>query len=259
MPRFAANLSMMYQEFAFLDRFAAAAADGFKAVEFLFPYAFPKEEVAKRLRDAGLENVLFNLPPGDWEAGERGMAAIPGREREFAASIDKALDYAEALGCPRLHVMAGIPHASLDRDTCRATYVANLRLAAAMAAKAGRDVLIEPINTRDIPGYFLNRQDDAQAIRAEIGAPNLKIQFDLYHCQIVEGDLAMKLKRDIAYVGHMQIAGVPERHEPDLGEVNYPYLFEVIDRLGYAGWIGCEYRPRNGTRAGLGWFAPYRP
>jgi hydroxypyruvate isomerase len=259
MPRFAANLSMMYQEFGFLDRFAAAAADGFKAVEFLFPYAFPKEEVAKRLRDAGLENVLFNLPPGDWEAGERGMAAIPGREREFAASIDKALDYAAALGCPRLHVMAGIPHASLDRETCRATYVANLRLAAAMAAKAGRDVLIEPINTRDIPGYFLNRQDDAQAIRAEIGAPNLKVQFDLYHCQIVEGDLAMKLKRDIAHVGHMQIAGVPERHEPDLGEVNYPYLFEVIDRLGYAGWIGCEYRPRNGTRAGLGWFAPYRP
>lgn len=258
MPRFAANLSMMYQEFEFLDRFAAAAADGFKAVEFLFPYAFPKEEVARRLRDAGLENVLFNLPPGNWEAGERGMAAIPGREQEFAASIDKALDYAAALGCPRLHVMAGIPQPGLDRAACRATYVSNLRLAAEKAARAGRDVLMEPINTRDIPGYFLNRQDDAQAIRAEIGAPNLKIQFDLYHCQIVEGDLAMKLKRDIAHVGHMQIAGVPERHEPDLGEVNYPYLFEVIDRLGYKGWIGCEYRPRSGTRNGLAWFAPYR-
>lgn len=258
MPRFAANLSMMYQEFEFLDRFAAAAADGFKAVEFLFPYAFPKEEVARRLRDAGLENVLFNLPPGNWEAGERGMAAIPGREQEFAASIDKALDYAAALGCPRLHVMAGIPQPGLDRAACRATYVSNLRLAAEKAARAGRDVLMEPINTRDIPGYFLNRQDDAQAIRAEIGAPNLKIQFDLYHCQIVEGDLAMKLKRDIAHVGHMQIAGVPERHEPDLGEVNYPYLFEVIDRLGYQGWIGCEYRPRSGTRNGLAWFAPYR-
>ena len=258
MPRFAANLSMMYQEFEFLDRFAAAAADGFKAVEFLFPYAFPKEEVAKRLKDAGLENVLFNLPPGNWEAGERGMAAIPGREAEFAAAIDKALDYAAALGCPRLHVMAGIPQAGADRAKCRATYVANLRLAAEKAAKAGRDVLMEPINTRDIPGYFLNRQDDAQAIRAEIGAPNLKVQFDLYHCQIVEGDLAMKLKRDIAHVGHMQIAGVPERHEPDLGEVNYPYLFGVIDQLGYKGWIGCEYRPRNGTRNGLGWFAPYR-
>lgn len=258
MPRFAANLSMMYQEVAFLDRFAAAAADGFKAVEFLFPYAFAKQDVAKRLGDQGLENVLFNLPPGNWEAGERGMAAIPGREVEFAASIDTALEYAEALGCPRLHVMAGIPQAGLDRAACRATYVANLRLAAARAAAAGRDVLIEPINTRDIPGYFLNRQDEAQAIRAEVGAANLKIQFDLYHCQIVEGDLATKLKRDIAHVGHMQIAGVPERHEPDLGEVNYPYLFEVIDRLGYAGWIGCEYRPRAGTTAGLGWFAPYR-
>lgn len=258
MPRFAANLSMMYQEFEFLDRFAAAAADGFKAVEFLFPYAFPKEEVAKRLKDNGLENVLFNLPPGNWEAGERGMAALPGRESEFAATIEKALDYAQALGCPRLHVMAGIPAAGLDRAACRATYIANLALAAERAGKAGRDVLIEPINTRDIPGYFLNRQDDAQAVRVEVGAVNLKVQFDLYHCQIVEGDLAMKLKRDIAHIGHMQIAGVPQRHEPDLGEVNYPYLFRVIDELGYKGWIGCEYRPRNGTRAGLEWFAPYR-
>ena len=253
MPRFAANLSMMYQEHAFLDRFAAAAADGFRAVEFLFPYAHPAAEVAARLRGAGLANVLFNLPPGDWDAGERGMAAIPGREAEFAASIGKALDYAAALDCPRLHVMAGIPAPGADRAACRATYVANLRRAAAEAAKAGRDVLIEPINTRDIPGYFLNRQDEAHRIREEVGAPNLKVQLDLYHCQIVEGDLAAKLRRDIAHVGHIQVAGVPERHEPDRGEVNFPFLFDLVDELGYRGWIGCEYRPRAGSTAGLGW------
>jgi 2-dehydrotetronate isomerase len=257
MPRFAANLSMMYQEVGFLDRFAAAAQDGFRAVEFMFPYAHPAAEVAARLRGAGLENVLFNLPPGDFERGERGLAALPGRETEFAASIGTALAYAEALGCPRLHVMAGIPGTGADRAACRATYVANLRLAAARAAEAGREVLIEPINTRDIPGYFLNRQDEAQAIRAEVGAPNLKVQFDLYHCQIVEGDLAVKLKRDLAHIGHVQIAGVPERHEPDRGEVNYPFLFEHLDAIGYAGWIGCEYRPRAGTSAGLGWIRPY--
>jgi hydroxypyruvate isomerase len=257
MPRFAANLSMMYQEVGFLDRFAAAAKDGFRAVEFMFPYAHPAAEVAARLRSAGLENVLFNLPPGDFERGERGLAALPGREAEFAASIGTALEYAEALGCPRLHVMAGIPGAGADRERCRATYVSNLRLAASRAAAAGRDVLIEPINTRDIPGYFLNRQDDAQAIRAEVGAPNLKVQFDLYHCQIVEGDLAVKLKRDLAHIGHVQIAGVPERHEPDRGEVNYPFLFAHLDAIGYAGWIGCEYRPRAGTSAGLGWIRPY--
>lgn len=257
MPRFAANLSMMYQEVGFLDRFAAAAKDGFRAVEFMFPYAHPAVEVAARLRSAGLENVLFNLPPGDFERGERGLAALPGREAEFAASIGTALEYAEALGCPRLHVMAGIPGAGADRERCRATYVSNLRLAASRAAAAGRDVLIEPINTRDIPGYFLNRQDDAQAIRAEVGAPNLKVQFDLYHCQIVEGDLAVKLKRDLAHIGHVQIAGVPERHEPDRGEVNYPFLFAHLDAIGYAGWIGCEYRPRAGTSAGLGWIRPY--
>ena len=257
MPRFAANLSMMYQEVGFLDRFAAAAKDGFRAVEFMFPYAHPAAEVAARLRSAGLENVLFNLPPGDFERGERGLAALPGREAEFAASIGTALEYAEALGCPRLHVMAGIPGAGADRERCRATYVSNLRLAASRAAAAGRDVLIEPINTRDIPGYFLNRQDDAQAIRAEVGAPNLKVQFDLYHCQIVEGDLAVKLKRDLAHIGHVQIAGVPERHEPDRGEVNYPFLFAHLDAIGYAGWIGCEYRPRAGTSAGRGWIRPY--
>lgn len=257
MPRFAANLSMMYQEFEFLDRFAAAAADGFKAVEFLFPYAFPAAEIAARLQRHGLTNALFNLPPGNWEAGERGMAAIPGREAEFAASVDTALGYATALGCKRVHVMAGIPGTGADRLACRATYVRNLRHAAGRAAGAGLEILIEPINTRDIPGYFVNRQDDAHRIREEVGAANLKVQLDLYHCQIVEGDLAMKIRKYIGGVGHVQIAGVPERHEPDVGELNYPYLLRLLDELGYDGWVGCEYNPRAGTSAGLSWARPW--
>ena len=262
MPKFAANLSMMYTEHAFLDRFGAAAADGFRAVEYLFPYAFGKDEIARRLADHGLAQVLFNAPPGDFDAGERGLACLPGREDEFRrALLEQALPYAEALRCPRVHLMAGLAPAGAERAALRATYVANLAWAAREAAAAGLDVLIEPINTRDIPGYFLNRQDEAHAIVQEVGAANLKVQMDLYHCQIVEGDLAMKLKAFLptGRVGHLQIAGVPERHEPDLGEIHHPYLFALIDALGYDGHIGCEYRPRAGTTAGLGWFAPYRP
>ncbi|MCU0805264.1 MAG: hydroxypyruvate isomerase family protein [Burkholderiales bacterium] len=258
MPKFAANLSFLYNEVPFLDRFAAAARDGFKGVEFLFPYAHAPHEVAARLRDAGLENVLFNTVPGDFDAGERGLAAIPGREADFRAGVTKAIDYALVLGCKRLHAMAGLVAPGADRDAMRRTYVGNLRYAAAETAKHGISVLIEPINTRDIPGYFLNRQDQAHAIREEVGTPNLKVQLDLYHCQIVEGDLATTIRKYLPDVGHMQIAGVPERHEPSLGEVNYPYLFDLIDALGYDGWIGCEYRPKAGTSAGLGWLAPYR-
>ncbi len=255
MPRFAANLSMMYTEHEFLDRFAAAASDGFKGVEFLFPYAYPPQELARRLADNGLQQALFNAPPGDWDAGERGMAALPGRESEFRQSIAKALDYAEALNCPRIHVMAGMVPAGADHAAMRATYAANLRWACEQALSAGRAVLIEPINARDMPGYFLSRQDDAHAVLAEVGAENLKVQMDLYHCQIVEGDLAMKIKHYLptGRVGHLQIAGVPDRHEPDDGEVNFNYLFGVIDATGYDGWIGCEYRPAAGTSAGLGW------
>lgn len=257
MPRFAANLTMMYNEHAFLDRFAAAARDGFKAVEYLFPYDFPAVQLKTRLDEQGLTQALFNAPPGDWAAGERGIASLPGREDEFRRGIDTALAYARTLGNGKLHVMAGLLPAQADHAGHRDVYLRNLAHAAQAARADGVTILIEPINPRDMPGFFLNRQDDAQAICREVGALNLKVQFDCYHCQIVEGDLAKKLERDIAGIGHIQIAGVPERHEPDIGEVNYPYLFERIDALGYDGWIGCEYRPQAGTSEGLGWLRSY--
>ncbi len=264
MPRFAANLSMMYTEHAFVDRFAAAAQDGFKAVEFLFPYDYPAETLRQLLADNGLVQALFNAPPGDWKGGERGLASLPGREDDFKRSIDTALEYASVLGNRKLHVMAGWIRPQQDKARHRAVYLANLSYTAHLAAAQGVTVVIEPINTRDIPGFFLNRQDVAQSICAEVAADNLQVQFDIYHCQIVEGDLAVKLTRDMARqtsgyggIGHIQIAGVPERHEPDIGEINYPYLFDLIDSLGYQGWIGCEYRPRAGTSAGLDWLKPW--
>lgn len=257
MPRFAANLTMMYNEHAFLERFAAAARDGFKAVEYLFPYEFPAAELKARLDAHGLVQALFNAPPGDWAAGERGIASLPGREDEFRRAIDTALDYARVIGNDTLHVMAGLIAPTQDRARHRDVYLRNLAHAAEAARAQNVTIVIEPINPRDMPGFFLNRQDNAQAICREVGAPNLLVQFDCYHCQIVEGDLAMKLKRDIAGIGHIQIAGVPQRHEPDVGEIHYPYLFELIDALGYDGWIGCEYRPKAGTSEGLGWLAPY--
>ena len=261
MPRFAANLAMLYPEHEFLDRFAAAARDGFKAVEYLFPYAYDAATLARCLADNGLQQVLFNAPPGDWDAGDRGIACLPGREAEFRRGfVEQALPYAQALHCPRVHVMAGRVPSGADRAALRTTYVANLAWAAAQAAEQGVDVLIEPINTRDIPGYYLNRQDHAHELVQQVGAPNLKVQMDLYHCQIVEGDLTMKLRQYLpsGRVGHLQIAGVPERHEPDSGELNYPSLLALIDELGYPGHVGCEYRPRAGTSAGLAWFQPYK-
>ena len=269
MPKFAANLSMLYPELDFLDRsgfdrFAAAAQDGFKGVEFLFPYAYAKEDVAARLTQNGLQQVLFNAPPGDWDAGERGMACLPGREAQFQAGIALALDYADALACPRLHVMAGLIPEGATCESLTSTYINNIRYAAKAAAKQGVDVLIEPINMRDIPGFFLNRQDHAHQLIEAIGEPNVKVQFDLYHCQIVEGDVVMKIKKYLptGRVGHFQIAGVPMRHEPDVGELNYDYIFDVIDEVsqecGWNGWMGCEYRPargavQDGTSDGLGW------
>jgi len=258
MPKFAANLTMMFNEAPFLERFGAAARAGFDAVEFLFPYEHPAAAIAEALKVNGLANALFNLPPGDWAAGERGIAAIPGREDEFRDSVARALAYAKALSTPRLHVMSGVVPAGADRAAYRATYVANLRAAAARAAEEGRVLLIEPLNPRDVPGYLVATQADAHAIREEVAAPNVKVQMDLYHCQIVEGDVATRLRRYLPQVGHIQIAGVPERNEPDTGELNYPYLFGLLDELGYDGWVGCEYRPARGTLAGLGWFEPWR-
>lgn len=257
MPRFAANLSMMYTEVPFLERFGAAARDGFQAVEYLFPYDHPPEAVAAALKAHGLVQALFNLPPGDWAQGERGMACHPGREAAFAASVQTALPYALATGCSRLHAMAGLLPQGVAPHTARATYVHNLRKAAQTLSPHGITLLIEPINTRDMPGYFLNYQQQAHDIVAEVGAPNLKVQMDFYHCQVMEGDLSRRLTRHIAGVGHIQIAGVPDRHEPDRGEVNHPYLFDQLDALGYDGYIGCEYRPAGHTSAGLGWVRPY--
>jgi hydroxypyruvate isomerase len=253
MPKFAANLTMMFNEVPFPQRFSAAAKAGFAAVEFLFPYEYPPAEVARWLQEAGLKNALFNMPPGDWAAGERGVASLPGREEEFRAGVARAIEYARALGTPGIHAMAGLLPAGADRKRHREVFVANLRHAAKALAGEGLTLLIEPINSRDIPGYFLNTQAEAHAIREEADQPNLKVQMDFYHAQIVEGDLSVTLRKHIAHVGHVQIASVPDRHEPDEGEIDYRHIFRLLDELGYPGWVGCEYRPRGRTEDGLGW------
>ncbi len=269
MPRFAANLSFLYNELPFLERFAAAAEDGFAGVEFLFPYAWELEAIGQALRQAGLQQVLLNAPPagldrdsmaGAWDRGERGTACLPGREAEFRTGIHEALRYARALDCPRIHVMAGLVALGADTAALHATYIENLRWAAQQAAPQGCTLLIEPINPRDMPGYFLRHQAQAHAGVAEVGSENVKVQMDLYHCQVTEGDVASKLRQYLptGAVGHIQIASVPERQEPDGGELDYGYLLELLDQLGYGAWVGCEYRPRGGaapgaTRAGLRW------
>jgi hydroxypyruvate isomerase len=258
MPRFAANISLMFTEVPFLDRFARARAAGFQAVEFLFPYDYPAAELATRLKDNGLQQVLFNGPPGDWNAGERGMAALPGRQAEFREAIKRALDYTAALACPRLHVMAGLAPAGVPRDTLLSIYAANLAWAAEECAKVGVKPIIEPINHRDIPGYFLNTTDEGAAIIEAIGPERLGLQFDLYHCQITEGDLVKRVEKHLPLIAHMQVADNPGRNEPGTGEVNWPFVFRGIDELGFRGWIGCEYRPAGETEAGLTWFQPYK-
>jgi len=260
MLKFAANLSMMYPEHAFLDRYAAAAADGFAGVECMCPYEAPAAFVRERMDAAGVAQVLFNAPPGSAARGERGLAALPGRQAEFQAGIEQALSYATALACPNVHVMAGLVPDGASRPAMLDCYRENLDWAARQARSAGVTLLIEPINTRDIPGYFLNRQDEAHAVVQAVNAPNLKVQMDLYHCQIVEGDVTAKLRQYLptGRVGHLQIAGVPLRHEPDRGELDYGWVFGVLRELQYGGWIGCEYRPAAGTSAGLRWLAAAR-
>jgi len=256
MPRFAANLTMMFTEVPFLDRFAAAAEAGFTAVEFLFPYDHPADEVGKRLRDAGLTQALFNLPPGDWAAGEKGFAALPARFDDLKRSFATALPYAQATGVKRVHLMAGIAERS-DAKAVEAFYK-SVACAAEFFAPHGLDVVIEPINPRNVPGYFLNDFGFARDLIRELKIPNLKLQFDIYHCQIIHGDVTMHLREMIDITGHVQIASIPSRNEPDGEELNYPFLFAELDRLGYAGFIGCEYNPRGRTEDGLGWFDQYK-
>lgn len=259
MPKFAANLSLMFQEHPFLERFEAAARAGFQGVEFLFPYEYAAQDIAARLRAHGLRNVLFNMPPGNWAEGERGIAALPGRTDEFRRGVALAIEYAKVLGTPALHVMAGCIPEGGDARQYRAIFIENLRYAARQCEAHGITVLIEPINQRDMPGYLLSRQDDAHAIREEVGACNLKVQMDFYHAQIMEGDIAMTFRKHRKHIGHVQVAGVPGRHEPDTGELNYRYLFELLDELAYEGWVGCEYRPAKDTLQGLGWLKTLAP
>ncbi len=254
MPRFAANLSMMFTEHAFLDRFDAAAAAGFDAVEFLFPYAHPPEAIAERLSRNGLTQALFNLPPGDWDAGEKGYAALTGRFDDLKNSIEQAIPYAKATSVKRVHLMAGI--ASRNDPEAIEAYRKSVIWAAERLAREGVDVVIEPINPRDVPNYFLDDFGFAQDLVRELDLPNLKLQFDIYHCQILHGDVTMRLRAMLPEIGHIQIASVPSRNEPG-EELNYPFLFAELDRLGYDGFVGCEYRPAGRTEDGLGWFKPY--
>ena len=253
MPMFAANLSLMFNEVPFLDRFAAASEAGFEAVEFLFPYAHPAPEVAERLSDNGLTQALFNAPPGDWDAGERGIAALPDRVSEFRESIDKALEYARALDCRTLHVMAGLVSAPAMREDMLQCYVENIRFAADRCEGEGVTVSLEPLNSRDVPGYLMPTSAAIVSALEKIDRPNAGLQFDFYHVQIMEGDLAKRFEAMLDDIVHVQISGVPERHEPNIGEINYPYLFNLMDRLGYTGYVGCEYNPLGDTRDGLTW------
>ena len=252
MPRLAANLSMMFNEHPFLDRFEAAAKAGFKGVEFLFPYDFPAAEIRRRLDDNGLTQALFNMPPGDWAAGERGVASLPGRQQEFADGVSKALDYAGVLGCKLVHAMAGIP-TGVAPVTAAAIYAANLDRAAERAHAQGVKIVIEPINHRDMPGFHLNTMAQGAAIVDAIGRDRLGLQFDVYHCQVTEGDVTKRMEALLPVIAHMQIADVPLRNEPGTGEIGWKYVFERMDALGYEGWTGCEYRPAGDTVAGLAW------
>ena len=258
MTKFAANLSMLFTEVPFPDRFAAAAEAGFRGVEYLFPYALEKDDIAERLRKHGLTQVLFNLPAGNWEAGERGIGCHPDRVSEFQDGVGRAIDYARALGCTQVNCLAGIVPAGVDASVAHRTLAENLKFAASKLEDAGITLLAEPVNTYDIPGFFLNRSAQAIALFDEVGFSNLKLQYDIYHMQRMEGELANTIERLLPRIAHLQLADNPGRNEPGTGEINYPFLLSFIDRLGYDGWVGCEYKPRNGTKEGLGWMHAYR-
>jgi hydroxypyruvate isomerase len=258
MPRFSANLTMLFTEVPFLERFAAAAAAGFRAVEFVSPYAHPPEVVAERVRAHGLAVSVFNLPPGDWERGDRGLACDPRRVAEFREGIPRALAYARALGCDRLHAMAGLRPPGIPEPELRSTYLANLQFAADALAADGLVLLVEAINDRDMPGYWLTTSRQAFEVMDAVGASNLRFQFDAYHLHLMEGGLAGTLDRHLDRIGHVQIADAPGRHEPGTGEIDFASLLPQLDALGYGGWVGCEYRPRGETVAGLGWMTSYR-
>lgn len=257
MLKFSANLSFLYEELGFLDRFAAAAKDGFKAVEYLGPYAETREAVSAALRDNGLTQALFNVPSGNWAGGERGIACLPERVDEFRTGIRTALDYATALNCPKVNVISGLVPAGADLTKLEDVLVDNLKFAADLCAKSGVKLLIEPINTRDIPGFFLTTTAQAERILDRVGSSNLYIQYDVYHMQVMEGDLIPTYTRLKDRIAHIQVADNPGRNEPGTGEINYPFVLGEIDRLGYDGWIGCEYKPKAGTTAGLGWLKSY--
>ncbi|MEO1250269.1 MAG: hydroxypyruvate isomerase [Pseudomonadota bacterium] len=259
MPRFSANLSTLFGEHDFLDRFAAAAEAGFKAVEFQFPYGFDKSAVAERLAANGLEVVLHNMPPGDADAGDRGMACFPDRIGEFQDSVGKAVDYATAIGCKQLNCLSGIKPDNLDSDLAQRTLIDNLAFSSKALGEAGIRQLIEPINSRDMPGFFLNTSGQAIAIMDAVGSDNLYLQYDFYHMQIMEGDLAATFATLRPRIAHVQFADSPGRHEPGTGEIHYPFLFSWIDRAGYDGWVGAEYHPKTSTSDSLAWFQPYRP
>jgi hydroxypyruvate isomerase len=255
MPKFAANLTMLFTELPFMDRFAAARAAGFEAVEYLFPYDYSKEELVAALKSNGLKQVLHNLPAGDWAAGERGIACHAGRTAEFREGVNRAIDYATALGCTQLNCLAGKLPEGASSTLAHSTLVANLRFAASTLKAAGIRLLIEPINTFDIPGFFLSRTDQALAILDEVASPNLFVQYDIYHAQRMEGELASTISKHLARIGHIQLADNPGRNEPGTGEINYAWLFKHIAAAGYTGWIGCEYKPKTTTTEGLGWLA----
>jgi hydroxypyruvate isomerase len=258
MPRFAANLTMLFNEVGFVDRFRAAADAGFKGVEYLFPYDYQPDVLAGQLREHGLTQVLHNLPAGNWQAGERGIACHPDRTREFAEGVDRAIRYATALGCRQVNCLAGVAPPNASSDQARSTFIANLKDAAPRLKAAGIRLLIEPINTRDIPNFFLNRTAQALEIIDEVASDNLFLQYDAYHMQIMEGDLSTTLRKQLPRIAHIQIADPPARNEPGTGEINFPYLFGLLDDLGYDGWIGCEYKPAGRTDEGLDWMAGYR-